>query len=874
MVSVCCDDKEMLGRIVSHYRVLELLGRGGMGVVYRAEDMLLGRSVALKFLPDDVKPDPLAIERFRREARTASALNHPHVCTIHEIGEDELGRPFIAMEFVEGQSLEDRIGERPLPPAEVVEFGIQIAEGLTAAHAQSIVHRDLKPSNIFVTPEGQIKILDFGLAKHALLPALQAMQGTSADTQTVITTPGVAIGTIAWMSPEQARGQELDARSDLFSFGVILYEMASGKLPFRGSTPAVLFDALLNREPAPIGEAAPGLRRITAKALEKDREARYQSAAEILADLKSLQRELETTRSPVPPVGAKRPYRRSAVLAGLAFLLAAMTYYLSRPVAPPHITRVAQVTSDGLSKTGINRANLATDGQRLYGTELLNGQLTPIQVAASGGDTSPIPNAFPNSLVRDFSPIRPELLVSSNIANEKVLPLFAIPIPAGSIRRLGDVMASDATWSPDGETLLFTRDTAVYAADASGAGVRKIAEFPGNVSRPRLSPDGKTVRLNVVLTSSTDTAIWQVRVDGSNTRRFFSMDEGLDNECCGSWTPDGRYYVFEAAARGAAWRARNIWAVREGSLRKNHPVPLTQGPLRYISPLVSRDGKRVYVIGQQNRGELVRYDARVNAFLPWLRGPSIEHVVFNRDKSRMTYISYPDGALWRSRPDGSDAVQLTFPPLRAALPDWSPDGKQIAFAAKQPHSDWQIYAVGSDGGQPRVLVPNIFGAIDPCWSLDGNTILYGPQGGQSHGIHLYELETGRNTTLPGSEQLQYPHWSPDRRYIAAMSRDLRRLMLYDFGTQTWRMLTDQNANYPTWTADGKYLYFDTITGKEPAIMRVSVPGGKLEQVVSLKNVRRPTGAFGYWSGLSPDGSPLTIRDIGTEEIYAFDVQFP
>lgn len=240
----------------------------------------------------------------------------------------------------------------------------------------------------------------------------------------------------------------------------------------------------------------------------------------------------------------------------------------------------------------------------------------------------------------------------------------------------------------------------------------------------------------------------------------------------------------------------------------------------------------------------------------------------------MAYITYPEGALWQSRPDGTDAIQLTFPPLRAALPHWSPDGKQIAFAANQPRSDWQIYAVASDGGQLRVLVPNTFGAIDPDWSLNGKTILYGPQGRQSRGIHLYDLETGLDSTLPGSDGLQYPHWSPDNRYIAAMTRDMRQLMLYDFVTHTWKTLTDQNANYPNWTADGKYLYFDTITGKEPAMNRVSVPGGKLEQVVSLKEIRRPIGAFGYWSGLAPDRSPLMIRDIGTQEIYAFDVQFP
>jgi serine/threonine protein kinase/Tol biopolymer transport system component len=889
----------MIGSKISHYLVLEKIGSGGMGVVYKAEDTELGRFVALKFLPDLVARSPAVLERFRREARAASALNHPNICTIYEIGEAQ-GRRFIAMEYLDGVTLKDRIAERSLPLDTLLGFAIEVADALDAAHSHGIVHRDIKSANLFVTKRGHAKILDFGLAKLVSAEEQEDnddTQGVATQAAEHLTSPGSSFGTVAYMSPEQALGRPLDHRSDLFSFGIVLYEMATGQLPFRGQTSAAASDALLHGNPewpSQFGSGAPAnLQAVVRKALEKDPERRYQTAREICNDLQALKNTAEVlsgspethawsdfTAGVVRP-DAARTRRRWITVVALGVLALLATAYLLRPssVAPAVVGSV-QITNDGYPKR-----SLATDGSRLYFSEYAEGHSVLKQISTVGGDEAPVSSPLATADIYDFSQRNSQLLVRGSAEGSVTeSPVWIVPVPAGSPRRVGETLAHAAAWTPDGRQILYANGSHLYLCNTDGTESREFAQVKGIPFDLRFAPDGKRVRFSVRDMSQRSTALWEVAAQGEDLRPVLPNWRRPAQQEAGSWTPDGRYFLFQSASSNS----EDIWALREGSsfLRKGDSVPtqLTVGPLLFTNPTPSADGTKLFVIGQQRHFDLIRLEGQSGQSSIYIPGISAGEADIANDGQTMVYVSHPELALWRGKIDGSARTQLTFAPMQVHMPRWSPDGKQIVFMASLPGRPWKIYLLPAMDGTPQELKDNVNGGDrnlgDPTWTPDGSSIVFAGMpwfdyaAASGPNIHIFNLRTGEVTAVPGSEGLFSPRCSPDGRYIAALSADSTRLLLYDFAQKTWAPLATSKFAYENWSHDGSYLYTEDYSDNIDDLVRIHVPDGKLERLFSLKDIPRGFDPWDFWVGIAPDESVLLMRDRSTQEIYSLDVRFP
>lgn len=533
------------------------------------------------------------------------------------------------------------------------------------------------------------------------------------------------------------------------------------------------------------------------------------------------------------------------------------------------VIRFVQLTNDGQAKIG----PIATDGVRIYFTELLPGQLRSLaQVSTGGGQVVRFQTPLSSPRVLDVSHDGTQMLVGNGQegASES---LWIQPIAGGSPRRVVSELVNDATWSSDGEAIVYGSSDGVHLIQKDGTLARKLLNLRGTPFSIGISPNSKALRFSLRELGGSS-SILEASDSGSKLHELFPG-------CCGKWTNDERYFVFENEHDGHS----DLWALRKSDQLRwkdsdNQPVQLTAGPLDFTFPTPSKDGKEVFAIGSFQHAEIVRYDSTSQEFAPYLSGVSAEGLSFSHDGKWVAYTSYPDGTLWKSKVDGSERVQLTFPPMRAFLPKWSPDGRQIAFMAHFPGRPWNIYLLQAEGGMSRQLLPDSQNRADPNWSPDGNALVFGSFDILNSPIFILDLRTGEVLEVPESTGLFSPRWSPDGRYLCAMlSEPPHKLMLFDFTTRKWTLLSDLNTGYPSWSRDGRYIYFEdshnhTDDGSR-SIDRIRLSDRKLDVVVNLKKVgRAATGTVTAWIGLAPDDAPLLSRDIGTYEIYALQWQEP
>lgn len=858
------------GTMLGQYEILSPVGAGSMGEVYRARDTLLDREVAIKILPDLVSSSRDRLLRFEQEAKAAAALNHPNILAVYQMGNYE-GTPYLVSELLEGKTLSETIRRGPLPLRKALDYGIQIAEGLAAAHEKGIVHRDLKPDNLFVTKEGRVKILDFGLAK------VLEKKGSSISQAPTLTLPGVAIGTVGYMSPEQVRGLASDHRTDIFAFGAILYEMVMGKRSFQKPTEADTITAILNEEPPSMSQISPdtppGVERVVRRCLEKNAEQRFQSASDLAFALEALS-EPSSAASGIYPIPRQEPARVNLayVVAGatLIVVMALCVYLLLGSPRGPHIANYVQLTHDGQPKSLIG-----TDGTRLY---LSLGEVKEGSFRSSGVAEMSVGGGEPMKLAHlpsvdvsplDLSPNGSEILVVRGQGAPPRGPLWSFPVLGGSPRKLGDLVAERAAWSPDGKMIGYTNLRELFVANADGSQPRKLAEVTGDILNLAWSPDGRSLRFDSSESAGTlgQQLEWEVAEDGSGLHRLLAGWHNPPNECCGRWSPDGKFFVFQSQDQ--------IWALpKSGPLFGGDPKPLqlTSSPLSLSSPIPSKDGKKLFVMGRIYRGQLTRYDANTKQFVPFLGGISAEFVDFSKDGQWVAYVSYRDGTLWRSKVDGSERLELTYPPMYPVLPRWSPDGKKIIFFEFAVSADKpaRMYEISPDGGSPQLILPDDRSQqLDPNWSPDGTKIIFaGESNDPSSAIHILDLASHRVSDVPGSQGLYSPRWSPHGNHLLAFSADSQTLLLYDFATQKWTPLATGSLGWLCWSHDGQYVYVLDFSAKD-AIVRIHVSDHKVEPVADLSNMIT-AGRYGAALALAPDDSPLMLRDTGSQDVYSVD----